>query len=103
MGKRRRVYLTALAIGIIAISAALLFQPSLPPQPYYQGRSLDSWLDEWTTNQYSINSTQYTKVVATIGTNAIPFILRRLERDDSFLKNKFREIRPKLPGIVQRF
>jgi hypothetical protein len=103
MGKRRRVYLSALGIGIIAIAGPLLFRPSLPPQPYYQGRSLDSWLDEWTTNQYSINSTQYTKVVAAIGTNAIPFILRRLERDDSFLKNKFREIRPKLPGIVQRF
>ncbi len=102
MGKRRRVFLGALAIGIIAISAVLLFRSSEPPQPYYQGRSLDSWLDEWTTNQWG-SPIDYTQVVAAIGTNAIPFVLRRLERDDSFLKNKYRELWPKLPGFVQKF
>jgi HEAT repeat protein len=99
--------LGVLAIGIIAISAALLFRPSLPPQPYYQGRSLDSWLDEWSTNQIvsnpTSNPTDYTKIVAAIGTNAIPFVFRRLERDDSFLKNKYREVWPKLPGVVKKF
>jgi hypothetical protein len=103
VGKRRRVYIAALAIGIVAISAALLFRPSLPPQPYYQGRSLDSWLDEWATNQFAGNSTDYTKVVAAIGTNSIPFVLRRLERDDSFLKNKYREVWPTLPGFIKKF
>lgn len=98
MGKRRRVYLPALAIAIIAITAALLFRPSLPLQPYYQGRSLDSWLDEWATNQWGSDASKYTRVVAAIGTNAIPFVLRRLEQDDSFLKNKYREIWPKLPA-----
>lgn len=101
MGRRRRIYLGALVIGIIAVSAALLFRPSLPPQPYYQGRSLDSWLDEWATNQLGSDFSKYTKVVAAIGTNAIPFVLRRLERDDSFLKNKYREVWPKLPGFVR--
>jgi len=95
--------LGALAIAIIAISAALLFRPFLPPQPYYQGKSLDSWLDEWTTNHSFANSSDYTKVVAVIGTNSIPFVLRRLERDDSFLKNKYREVWPKLPGFVKKF
>jgi HEAT repeat protein len=64
---------------------------------------LDSWLDEWTTNQWRGNTFEYTKVVAAIGTNAIPFVLRRLERDDSFLKNKYREVWPKLPGFVKKF
>jgi len=100
VGKRRRVYLAALAIAITAITAVLLFRPTLPPQPYYQGRSLDSWLDEWTTNQYAHD---YTKVVAAIGTNSIPFVLRKLERDDSFLKNKYREVWPKLPGFIKKF
>jgi len=95
--------LGALAIGIIAVSAALLFRSSLPPQSYYQGRLLDSWLDEWVTNQWRGNSFEYRKVIAAIGTNAIPFVLRRLERDDSFLKNKYREVWPKLPGLVKKF
>jgi HEAT repeat protein len=38
-----------------------------------------------------------------MGTNGFPFVLRRLERDDSFLKNKYREVWPKLPGIVKKF
>jgi len=68
---------------------------------------LNSWLDEWTTNQFGSNPTSnptgYTKIVAAIGTNAVPFVLRRLDRDDSFLKNKYREVWPKLPGIVKKF
>jgi hypothetical protein len=92
-----------LAIGIIAVAAALLFRSSLPPQPYYQGRSLDSWLDEWATNRWGSNSSKYTEVVAAIGTNSIPFVFRRLERDDSPLKNRYREIWPKLPGFVRKF
>lgn len=103
MGKRRRVYLAALAVGIIAISAALFLRPSGAPQPYYKGRSLDSWLDEWTTNQWGSNPIDYTKIIAAMGTNTVPFVLRRLERDDSFLKNKYREVWPKLPGIVTKF
>jgi hypothetical protein len=103
VGKRRRVYLGVLAIGILAVCAALLIPRSEAPQPYYRGRSLNSWLDEWSTNQFGSNPSDYTKIVAAIGTNSIPFVLRRLERDDSFLKNKYREVWPKLPAIVTKF
>jgi hypothetical protein len=59
-------------------------------------------MDEWTTNQFGSYG-QYTPVFAALGTNSIPFVLRRLSRDDSFLKNSYREVYPKLPGFIKKY
>jgi hypothetical protein len=89
--RRRRLSLIAAALLVVAGVIAYLCWPS---EPYYNGRSLSSWLEDYVNpfarirrgdfsmmNGSGVESTR--RAVEAIGTNAIPTLLRFVRVKDS--------------------
>jgi HEAT repeat protein len=68
------------------------------PEPTYKGRSIDAWLEDWAAGK----RTEYVDALQTIGTNAMPYAIRNLARNDSRWRKKYLEYQPKLPAFLQK-
>src|SRR6266496_1448149 len=86
--------------GCLAIGS-LTFFFFLPGEPRFQGKRLTTWLEGYGQSQHK--NQQVDEVVRQIGTEALPWLLRMLERKDSNLKLKFVNAATKLPFIKIRF
>jgi HEAT repeat protein len=101
---KNRLYLSLVALLFIT-GALILAQHLLSPAPVYNGRSLDSWLDQYyglTTKP--LNSQTETKLrnesehaIYMIGTNAIPHLMAGLKREDSGLSSRLARLVNRLP------
>jgi hypothetical protein len=83
-GRRAWVFLlipaaaVLLAIGWIAVASG---------EPAYNGKSLTYWLDALSNSRYNTPEEQEaTQAIRTMGTNALPFLLKMESRKDSALK-----------------
>ena len=86
MRRKWKIWLV-LAVTAVALGAIWLW-PS--QEPAYEGKRLSQWLDEGMRlapyDAYSTNQSVrrvVVKAVQAIGTNAIPFLLREMERTES--------------------
>lgn len=96
--------LVGVGLVMIAIFGVLVWL--LPPaQPTYNGRSLDSWLEEWSHSDYDRTDPAAAAIKA-IGTNGLPLLLNRLSQEESPMRNLLRaacrSIRIKLSGPISR-
>ena len=66
-----------LGLGFLSI---LLLTPAKKPEPARQGRSLNSWLEEFDNAQSSTNYSAAQEAVRGMGTNALPFLIQYLQR-----------------------
>jgi len=83
--KRRRLGWAAL---FLAILCALAWQLSRTREPVYQGKPLSAWLRYYALGADPREALKANQAVREIGTNAIPTLLRMLQRKDSALKVK---------------
>ena len=97
MPKNRVVILGCLALAIVgALAWAIARQRQ--PEPVSGGKTLSTWLDDLAANKQE----GCRDAIASIGVEAVPFILRKLDRDDSPVLNKYRALWPTLPGFVKK-
>ncbi len=83
MGNKRRILLVTLLIAALGFFSWLLLRPD--PEPTYQGKPLSYWCEQYSNGQLL---EQARIAIRTIGTNAIPTLLRMLKSKDSSLKLK---------------
>jgi hypothetical protein len=98
-----------LAAILIAAAFIIFFQPA---EPSYQGKSLTVWIDEYINlnpaSQYNYQSSDHEKrsavmdAIKEMGTNCIPFIFRRLERQDAPLRARYHDAWPRFPVLLRR-
>jgi hypothetical protein len=90
----------ALAVLLIATAGVVIWQESSEPEPAYQGRTVDSWLDDVPSSPLGASRhAAYPVALDQMGPKAVPFIFRKLRRNDSLLINKYRDVWPKLPSF----
>ncbi len=90
MGKKRRILFAVLVLAILGGLAWMVFSPRVEPEPVYQGKSLSVWLenyDPYNTKRSSQQSIATQTAIQTMGTNAIPTMLRMLRTPNLPWKN----------------
>ncbi|HZV35431.1 MAG TPA: HEAT repeat domain-containing protein [Verrucomicrobiae bacterium] len=107
------------AIALFVLSALTLatglyfYLTRTGPEPVYEGKTLDVWLEQ--LQPYVYSSTGFflgyhppaeidhaKRAIRKIGPQAIPFIVRKLDQNDSPWRNSYRELWPKLPVLFQK-
>src|SRR5580704_10344738 len=107
---RRRTVIVFLILAAILVAAGffVFFQAS---EPSYQGKTVTRWIDDYAaldsafTNRYRFDSKKHADIAFAfkeMGTNCIPFIFRRLERQDAPIRTAYRDAWPKFPGLLRR-
>jgi len=90
MGRKRIIWLTvAFFVALLVVAVCILWEPSGPPEPMYQGKQLSYWL-----------RMQY---VPEISTDAIPVLVRSLRAKDSRFKLNFARVVEKVPWVHYRY
>jgi len=88
--KPRRILLVTLLIALLGFVSWLLL--SQPVEPAYQGKPLNFWCFQYASNSFSHPDGQAAKqaeiAIRTIGTNAVPTLLRWFTAEDSEFKRK---------------
>ena len=82
----------------LASVACFLF---LPREPRFQGKALSAWLEDY--GQSRQKNQEIDEAVRQMGSEALPWLVERLERKDSALKLKFVDVAKRLRFIKIRF
>src|SRR5580692_1856890 len=103
--KKRHLILTGLLMAGLAM---LAWGWARTPEavPTYQGKKITAWLDE--VDQLGLrrglgSREEANKALASVGSKAVPYIIRRLRSDDSAWKRYYRDIFPKIPVLLRKF
>jgi HEAT repeat protein len=91
MSKRRRLIFAALFVAVLAGLMWSLLHPR-ETEPIVDGRPLSSLLDYYVSCQSDAQRKQADQALDTVGTNALPTLLRMLRRADSPFKRKAMEL-----------
>jgi hypothetical protein len=94
---------------IFAVIAAFIFWPG-EREPEYQGKTLSEWLAiNGKSNISAAEADKAVRAIQTIGTNALPWLLRWVDYEPSATRTKMDSLADKLPGwmrqtrLVRRF
>jgi hypothetical protein len=85
------------AVLVAGALAALVLANRRHPEPTYLGRSANEWLDDCAREA----KTDHRKAIESMGTNALPYIVRRLRHDDLKSWQVYWNLRAKLPMPLQ--
>ena len=98
MKKRSGIGFAAWAISIAAFLGAFLWLAlrSAPQEPLYQGKPLRVWLKGFDANQESAEYTAAHSALQQIGTNALPILIRYLQRKDPPFYDQWIRLKAKL-------
>ena len=95
--KSRRILLGILLIAVLGGFAWLIL--SQPNEPIYQGKPLSYWCEQYSASSWLYPTNEPDKqsetAIRTIGTNAVPTLLRMLKATDSKLKLKLFQLAAK--------
>ena len=83
---------------LLAVMGAGVFAYAHYPynEPKYQGRRISAWLDDYAAGK----NTDFANAIQEVGTNGIPYVIRRLAQNESAPHLKYREYWPKLPAFA---
>jgi hypothetical protein len=104
MRTNRKVTLVILLAAAILVCIAVLTRDQ---EPYYHGHSLSDWFRIYRTNVENEDPESKTKAdeakiaIATIGTNALPILLKRIRYEASPARDKIAAAVEKLPHYVR--
>ena len=97
MGRRRRIWLLLL-VSLVAIAAWLVLRSR---EPAYDGRSLTDWVQVYAADKNPYRP-EYELAFHNFGTKGISVVIDTLARNDSSLRNKYRDLWPKMPALAKR-
>lgn len=101
MKKRLALIGTAIACGAICLFLFLVLR-SHPEDHLYQGKAIKAWaLQLSATDPQSRN--EAAAVFKTLGSNAVPGLVRLLRAQDSFARRGIWALAPKTPKLLQKF
>lgn len=94
MRKRIKIALAVLILVSLVVALRLL-----TPEPSFQGKPVSFWLQQKAagTGEWQ----EITNALYHIGPRAVPYIVNRLKRDNSWLADHYRETWPRLPGFLR--
>ncbi len=98
----KRVKITFVLLLVAIVGAIVWRTLTERPQPVYQGKTADAWLDGMTNYNSGRNYADSRTALEHIGSQAVPFIFRKLAQNDSPLRNKYRDSYPKWPGFIRK-
>src|SRR5262245_23433631 len=112
VNRRRVVLATVLVLGIAGVISGVVYLAS-PGEPTYEGKTLSEWiapfcrqtakgLDEPAGPQHFRELEPVRNAVRHIGTNAVPFLIARLNHRESALHRKVRQLLEKQPYLGLR-
>jgi hypothetical protein len=87
-----------MAVGIVGVGIALVFVLA-PQEPQYEGRSITQWLDDWAAKKVPNRSLE---ALRRIGTNALPYAVNNLARNDSNWRSNYAKVQAKMPAWLQK-
>jgi len=100
--KTRRYLLVALLLAVLGFVSWLIL--SQPREPVYQGKPLSYWCEQYSASRWLYPTNEPDKqaetAIRTIGTNAVPTLLRMFKATDSKLKLKLFELAAKQHLVV---
>jgi len=83
---------------LILLLGFLTWMLSVKREPAYRGRTLSEWARQYGSNHWSAANreadAEAEAAIRVIGTNAVPFLLDRLQTEESILKRSARQIFP---------
>jgi hypothetical protein len=88
-----------IAGGIGLLLAGVVFLSLRNDEPTYQGQRISLILDDWAAGRQGVPED---KAISAIGTNALPYVIGHLTRNDSSWRRKLRDAWPKLPNSLQK-
>jgi hypothetical protein len=97
---KRRLSRTAwIVIALIAalLLGALALGLKRSREPQFQGRRISLWLEDYAAQKPGL----FSQAMRETGTNALPYVVQQLERNDSPWQTGYRRFWPKLPGPLQ--
>jgi len=95
MRLREFIFITLMALAVIVIGSAICLCP--PAQPRYQNKKLQAQFDQ-------LQGGTRDPVIQTlrdIGPDAVAFLAHQMKRKDSFIKDRYVALWPKLPALVK--
>jgi hypothetical protein len=92
--KHRKLLILLAYLAVIAVVVGTVIFASRDRQPHYQGKSLSEWLDTDDPADSEVRA-----AMNAIGTNAIPFLLKRLRHERGTL---LKEVYSRLPRSISR-
>jgi HEAT repeats/PBS lyase HEAT-like repeat len=107
--KRRSVIVVLILAAILIAAGFIIFFQA--PEPSAKGKTLTAWIDDFIALNGANNlfptsdpgkRAAVTEAFKEMGTNCIPFIFRRLERQDAPIRTGYRNAWPKIPGLLRR-
>jgi HEAT repeats len=95
MRKRWRVSIILLTVVVLGGLAWALLRPH---EPVYQRRPVSAWLNDCAEHEL----TPSLMALHAIGTNGLPYAIRRIEQDNSLWQAQYKKLWPKLPPALRR-
>jgi hypothetical protein len=96
MAKRARIALAFLVVALVAVAIWLIRGRT------FNGRSESYWIRSL-TNAFNPTPFQPKPEWVSLGTNAVPILIRGLEQNEGPFQKTYRKVRPKLPAMVQKW
>src|SRR2546425_1149849 len=93
MRLRKSIFITLMALAVIG-SAICLFAPA---EPRYQNKTLQAQFDQL----QGYTGAPVIQTLRDIGPDAVAFLAHQMERKDSFVKDRYVALWPKLPAFVK--
>ena len=104
MKKKRLILLVLCVIVLLGVLTAVIISVSEPPEPMYEGKPLSAILRPYVSSfDTRIIDSRMRKAVESLGTNALPTLLRWLSAKDSPIKLKAVGLFQKLPWVNYRY
>lgn len=86
----------ALFIVLLLGWLALSLSPSREPQ--FQGRDISLWLEDYAAHK----QVPFDQALQATGTNALPYVVQELEKNESLWRLKYRQLWNKCPASLQK-
>jgi len=92
------------ALGIVLAAAVWLFveRRSADDGPVYQGKTARQWLNYIDPIDDTTNETQAYLAFHEMGSNAVPFLVSELQKNDSAFERFYQRVYPKIPEVVRK-
>lgn len=96
--KKKTVIAIVAALSAAIVVPLLLSRRSRTTMPVYQGKTAEQWLGE----VFTANQAAAMQAFRSMGTNALPILVRAFEKQDSAWDHFYQRNYPKLPASVRK-
>src|SRR6266576_1042546 len=101
MRPKKSLLLGLSLVGLCLLATFLVFNRG-SKEFRYQGKTVKEWSLQLYMGSDQRARDEASRIFSTIGSNAVPDLIRLLRRQDPFVRRQMWSLAPKLPGAVRR-